>query len=54
MAVAKNEKGGIFWPDIDMDGECHKVQEKHFENGIWPVHPLGESENWKSSDSAVW
>ena len=34
MAVAKNENGGIFGPDIYMDGECHKVQEKPFENGF--------------------
>ena len=28
MAVAKNENGEICWPDIYMDGECLKVQEK--------------------------
>ena len=35
------KNGGIFWPDIYMHGECHKVLEKHFENHFWPVHPLG-------------
>ena len=29
MAVAKNLKLRIFWPDIFMHEECHKVQEKH-------------------------
>ena len=27
----------FFWPDFYIDGECLKVQEKHFENGFWPV-----------------
>ena len=27
--LLKMKKGGIFWPDIYMDGECHKVQEKY-------------------------
>ena len=35
------KNGGILWPDIYMDGECLKVQDKHFENGFRPVHPLG-------------
>ena len=32
--LLKMKNGGIFWPNIYMDGECHKVQEKHFENGF--------------------
>ena len=32
MAVAKNEKFRNFLPDIYTHGECHNVQEKHFEN----------------------
>ena len=32
--LLKMKNGGIFWPDIYIDGECHKVQEKHFENGF--------------------
>ena len=27
-------------PDIYMHGECHKVQEKHFENHFWSILPL--------------
>ena len=30
MAVAKNENLRIFLPYIYTNGECHKVQEKHF------------------------
>ena len=30
--LLKMKNGGIFWPDIYMHGECHKVQEKHFKN----------------------
>ena len=32
--LLKMKNGGIFWPDIYIDGKCHKVQEKHFENGF--------------------
>jgi len=32
--LLKMKNGGIVWPDIYMHGECHKVQEKHFENGF--------------------
>ena len=30
--LLKMKNGGMFWPAIYMHGECHKVQEKHFEN----------------------
>ena len=39
--LLKMKNGGIFWPDIYMDGECLKVQEKHFENGFDQSIPLG-------------
>ena len=31
----------FFLPDIYTHGERHKVEEKHFKNRFWPVHPLG-------------
>ena len=39
--LLKMKNWGIFWPDMYTHGKSHKVQEKHFENRFWPVHPLG-------------
>ena len=30
--LLKMKNGGVFWPVTYMHGECHKVQDKHFEN----------------------
>ena len=43
LLIMKN--WGIFWPDIYMHGECHMVQEKHYENPFWPVkYPWGSAQ----------